>query len=172
MRSNQSRLTTQLLIVMGVSGCGKSTIGAGLARRLGWRFADADDFHPPANVEKMRAGLALNDDDRWPWLNRLNQIMLEADAARQPMVLACSALKRRYRDRLSNQLANPNWIHLSGSFELIASRLALREHKYMPASLLRSQFEALEPPDDALTIAIGEPPEQLIERIIVELQLA
>jgi gluconokinase len=171
MRSKKSSVSTPLLIVIGVSGCGKSTIGAGLARQLGWQFADADDFHPPANVEKMRTGSALNDDDRWPWLDRLNQIMRESQTAHQPMVLACSALKQRYRDRLSKELADLRWIHLAGTFELISARMALRQHKYMPASLLRSQFEALEPPIDALTVAIGEPPEQLIQRIIAELKL-
>ena len=142
------------VVVMGVSGCGKSSVGQALARRLGARFLDADDFHPPANVAKMRSGVPLDDADRAPWLERLNAALREACAAGESVVLACSALKRRYRDALSAGLDGLRFVHLDGSFELIAQRLDQRRHRYMPASLLRSQFDALEPPHDAIVLSI------------------
>lgn len=142
------------VVVMGVSGCGKSSVGEALARRLGARFLDADDFHPPGNVAKMAEGIPLDDADRAPWLERLNAVLREAHAADRPVVLACSALKRRYRDALSAGLEGLRFVHLDGSYELIARRLAERRHRYMPASLLRSQFDALEPPDDAIVLPI------------------
>ena len=140
-----------IAVVMGVSGAGKSAIGAALARELGWRFIDADDYHPQANVAKMAAGEPLDDDDRWPWLDRLNAILrLEKNA-----VLACSALKERYRTRLAQGIERVEWVWLKGDFELIRSRLLQRRHRYMPASLLESQFAALEPPLRAITIDVG-----------------
>lgn len=155
-----------LIVVMGVSGCGKTTVGAALAQQLGYAFADADEFHPSANVAKMRAGQPLNDDDRWPWLDALNRMLGDSRSRRRAVVLACSALKQRYRDRLSAGLPGVAWVHLSGSFEQISARLAQRQHHYMPASLLRSQFEALEPPQDALAVPIDATPEVLVERIV------
>lgn len=155
-----------LIVVMGVSGCGKTTIGAALARQLGYAFADADDFHPSANVAKMRAGQPLIDEDRWPWLDALNHMLSKTRAQQGAVVLACSALKQRYRDRLSLQLPGLAWVHLSGSFEQISARLALRQHHYMPASLLRSQFEALEAPADALTVSIDAAPETIVQQIV------
>jgi gluconokinase len=157
------------VVVMGVSGCGKSTISAALAQRLAWRFLDADDFHPLANVEKMRAGQPLNDQDRWPWLDELNRLLRESVARGEPLVLACSALRQRYRDRLANQLPGLRWVHLDGSFELIAARMAARQHEYMPASLLRSQFESLEPPQAALRVSIDQSPEQIVSTIVGQL---
>lgn len=154
-----------LIVIMGVSGSGKSTMGAALAQALGHVFADADDFHPPANVEKMRSGQALNDEDRAPWLDALNQLLVRQRQAGQPIVLACSALRQRYRDRLGHGLADLCWVHLSGSIELIAARMASRQHRYMPASLLRSQFETLEPPIDAIEVSIDSPPDQLVAEI-------
>lgn len=142
------------VVVMGVSGCGKTSVGEALARRLGARFIDADDFHPPANVDKMRQGMPLDDDDRAPWLARLNAVLREAVARDEPVVLACSALRRRYRDALADHLPELRFVHLSGSYELIEARLALRRHRYMPSSLLRSQFEALEAPTEAVVVAI------------------
>ncbi len=142
------------VVVMGVSGCGKSSVGQALAQRLGARFLDADDFHPPTNVAKMRSGVPLDDTDRAPWLERLNTVLRETRAAGEPVVLACSALRRRYRDALAAGLDGLRFVHLDGPFDLIASRLAGRRHRYMPASLLRSQFDALEPPDDAIVLSI------------------
>jgi gluconokinase len=158
------------IVVMGVSGCGKSTVGSALAQRLGWRFADGDDFHPPANVEKMRAGQALDDDDRAPWLAALNTMMRESSAAGRPVVLACSALRRRYRDALSADLPGTRFVHLDGEFELIEARLAARQHRYMPASLLASQFAALEPPAEALRLHVSAPVTTLVEAIVTALQ--
>jgi len=151
------------IVVMGVSGCGKTSVGQALAARLGARFVDADDFHPPANVEKMRAGVPLDDADRAPWLARLNAVMRHAIAKGEPVVLACSALRRRYRGALAARLPGLRVVHLSGSYELIASRIAARRHRYMPASLLASQFEALEPPRDAVVIDVGGSVEETVE---------
>ena len=114
------------IVVMGVSGCGKTTIAQSLAEHLKWRFIDADDFHPIANVEKMRAGLPLNDDDRWPWLEVLNRQIRDSIAGNEPIVLACSALKQRYRDRIEAGISGLRWVHLDGSFELISERMSSR----------------------------------------------
>jgi gluconokinase len=154
-----------IVVLMGVSGCGKTTVGELLARQLGWRYLDADDHHPPENVEKMRAGTPLTDADRWPWLDRLNGLLRERQAAGENVVLACSALRRAYRERIAQGLADIRWVHLSGSFDLIAARLQARKHRYMPATLLRSQFGTLEPPADALVIDITDPPDALAQRI-------
>jgi len=142
------------VVVMGVSGCGKTSVGQALARRLEARFIDADDFHPAANVEKMRQGIPLDDDDRAPWLARLNALMREHVDRGEAVVLACSALRERYRRALADGLPGLRIVHLSGSYELIEARLAQRQHRYMPSSLLRSQFEALEPPAEAIVVDI------------------
>jgi gluconokinase len=154
-----------IVVLMGVSGSGKTAVGELLALALRWRFLDADDHHPAANVEKMRAGTPLTDADRWPWLDRLNQLLREHQAAGQDVILACSALRQVYRERLARGLRDVRWVHLKGSFEQIASRLAARKHRYMPASLLRSQFDTLEDPTDALEVDISDPPELLAQRI-------
>ena len=154
------------IVVMGVSGCGKTTVAQALAELLKWRFIDADDFHPIANVEKMRVGLPLNDDDRWPWLDVLNRQIRDSIADNEPIVLACSALKQRYRDRIEDGVPELRWVHLDGSFELISERMASRQHKYMPASLLRSQFDSLEPPANALRIAIADSPQNMVKSIV------
>ncbi len=159
------------VVLMGVSGSGKTAVGEALARELGWAWFDADDYHPPANVEKMRSGQPLTDADRWPWLDLLNGLMRAEDAKGRSAVLGCSALKQVYRDRLAQGLADVRWVHLKGSFELIMSRLQQRKHRYMPASLLQSQFDTLEEPRDALTIDIADPPEALAERIRAHLGL-
>ena len=142
------------IIIMGVSGCGKTTVGKALAERLNATFLDADDFHPAANVEKMRAGTPLIDEDRAPWLATLNQALRERSSGNQRAVLACSALKLRYREMIGAQLAHVDWIFLDGSFEAIAERIRARANHYMPESLLRSQFEALERPENAIQISI------------------
>jgi gluconokinase len=150
------------LLLMGVSGCGKTTVGEALARELGWRFVDADDHHPPANVEKMRAGRPLDDTDRAPWLARLNALLRHSAARGEPVVLACSALKARYRAQLADRLPGLRIAHLSGSQALIEARLADRQHRYMPASLLASQFAALEAPQDAWGVEISDAPAALV----------
>jgi gluconokinase len=133
-----------VLVLMGVSGSGKSTVGALLAGRLNWDFEEGDDLHPAANLEKMAAGHPLDDDDRWPWLARVAEwIVVHADAGR-PGVITCSALKKRYRDVLRGERIV--FVYLAGTREQIAARLAARHDHFMPTSLLDSQFEALEPP--------------------------
>ena len=148
------RLRFAPVIVMGVSGCGKTTVGRALASRLNATFLDADDFHPEANVAKMRAGTPLNDDDRAPWLAALNQELRMRSVGADQVVLACSSLKQAYRVAIGHHLPQARWIFLDGSFELIAARMRERPNHYMPESLLRSQFDALERPVDAITISI------------------
>ncbi len=161
-------MKTRAVILMGVSGSGKTTVGRALARRLGWPFRDADDLHPASNVEKMRAGIALDDRDRAPWLGRLNALLRHSAAKRVPVVLACSALKQAYRDTLSERADGLIFVHLAGSIDLIGGRLAKREHRYMPASLLRSQFDTLEAPRDALVVDAALPVDEIVERIIAQ----
>lgn len=161
------------VVLMGVSGCGKSTVGEGLARRLGWRFVEGDGLHPPENVAKMAAGQALDDADRAGWLDTLGECLAQARQADQGLVISCSALKRAYRDRLRRGDAHTQFVHLSGSRELIAQRIAARTHQYMPASLLESQFAALQAPDAdelALALDVQQPPTLLIETIVQHLQ--
>jgi gluconokinase len=131
------------IVVMGVSGSGKSTVGAALAQRLRVPFADADDFHPPANIEKMTAGRPLNDDDRYPWLEAIGEWL--AERCRDGGVMSCSALKRKYRDQLRRHCPDVTFLHLAGSPEMIGRRQASRPGHFMPATLLASQFETLEP---------------------------
>jgi gluconokinase len=131
------------IVVMGVSGSGKSTVGAALAQRLRVPFADADDFHPPANIEKMTAGRPLNDDDRYPWLEAIGEWL--GVRCRDGGVMSCSALKRKYRDQLRRHCPDVTFLHLAGSPEVIGRRQASRPGHFMPATLLASQFETLEP---------------------------
>ena len=159
---------TRRLVIMGVSGCGKSSVGAGLATRLGLNYRDGDDLHPPENVAKMRAGMPLTDADRWPWLDRVGQVFL----AEAPVIVGCSALKRAYRDRIRTAAGGPvTFVHLAGSQEVIAARMALRQGHYMPLSLLDSQFAALEPPtaEEAITVSIDQPLEALVADILRQL---
>jgi gluconokinase len=142
-----------IVVLMGVSGSGKTKIGRALAASLGWPFYDADDLHPPENVAKMSAGIPLTDDDRWPWLDRIVDELARAGANGGNAVLACSALRQVYRDRLA-RAGDVRFVYLKGDLETIATRLAARSHKYMPASLLPSQFATLEEPADALVIDI------------------
>jgi len=151
---------------MGVSGCGKSTVGALLAQRLGCEFLDGDEFHPPENVAKMASGVPLTDADRRPWLERLNAELRKRENA----VLACSALKQSYRDILA-QGADCRFVHLRGPIELIRSRLESRRHRYMPASLLESQFATLEPPARAIDIDVARPAADCVERILAQLPM-
>jgi gluconokinase len=155
-----------IVLVMGVAGVGKTTIGAALARALGWRFIDADDYHPPQNVAKMQAGIPLEDADRWPWLARLNELLREEDDA----VLACSALKQSYRERLSQGFSDFRIVYLHGSAELIGARMETRSHRFMPAVLLESQLAALEPPRDAIAIDVAADPSTCVAAIVARLE--
>jgi gluconokinase len=160
-----------IVVVMGVTGCGKSTVGAALGEQLGWPFLDADDFHPDENVAKMASGTPLTDDDRWPWLDRVADVLRAAEAKGESVVLACSALKAAYRERIA-RAGDVRFVHLVGDRSTIASRLALRQHKYMPASLLASQFATLEPPRDAVDVAIELPVDAQVASICRALALA
>jgi len=158
------------ILLMGVSGSGKTTLGQALARKLGWHFADADTFHPPANVAKMRTGQPLDDTDRAPWLAALRRHLAEALANARPTVLACSALKKRYRQQLLDTLplgAVP-LVYLRGSRELLTTRLTTRSGHFMPAALLDSQLAALEEPnseENALVLDIARSPAELVSQI-------
>ena len=154
-------------IVMGVSGCGKTTIGMALATKLGCPFYDGDDFHPPENVAKMAGGTPLNDEDRYPWLAILHNLLAEHVARGETAVLACSALKKAYRDQLRGDLEAVQFIHLTGSFDLIWQRMQAREGHYMKAEMLQSQFETLEKPekDEAFVVSIELPPTEIVSYI-------
>lgn len=159
-----------VVIVMGVSGSGKSTIGSLLAERLGVPFFDADDFHSLAAVAKMKAGTPLNDEDRAPWLERLNREVVKPHASGKGAVLACSALKSRYRAMLeSGATSAVRFVHLQGSAEVIRARMAARQH-FMPASLLESQFASLEAPANAIIADISKTPSELMAEIALRLK--
>lgn len=159
----------RVLITMGVSGCGKSTFGRELARRLGVPFLDGDAFHPPENVAKMRAGIALDDADRWPWLDRLSGPLRAAALAHGLAVGSCSALKRSYRDRLRERIGLPTtFIHLQAPREELAKRMVSRPGHYMPVSLLDSQLQTLQPPEEgerACILDATQPLEALLARV-------
>lgn len=163
-----------IVIIFGVSGAGKTTVGKLLARQLGWRFIEADDFHPEANVEKMRSGHPLTDEDRWPWLERLQQQIEQLLSARENAVLACSALKRAYRDRLHVN-DEVKFVFLRGNYALIEKELRSRHGHFMDANLLQSQFDDLEEPqpdENVLTIELGGTPKEIVEEIEAKLHLA
>ena len=161
------------IVIMGVSGAGKSTVGKPIAARLGCPFRDADSFHPKANIEKMSRGEPLTDDDRWPWLQAIAAWIAEHRAAGTMCVVTCSALKRVYRDIVTNrQSAAVRLVFLEGDFDLIASRLAARKGHFMPPALLQSQFAALEEPtpdERALTISIDATPDEIAARVLKQL---
>jgi gluconokinase len=160
------------IIVMGVSGSGKSTIGARLAIALGWSYEDADWFHPPANVEKMHAGHALTDEDRWPWLKAIAAWMETARRDHHRAVIGCSALKRAYRQILTGNHSDVRLVYLKGEQRLIAARMALRHGHFMPRSLLESQFAALEEPgqeERPTVVSIEGTPQQIVDRILAQL---
>jgi gluconokinase len=162
-----------IVVLMGVSGSGKTTIGTLLARRTGTVFADADDYHPASNKEKMRAGIPLNDDDRQPWLEVLNGLLRGWSQAGEGGVLACSALKQKYRETLASGISPKSitFVWLDGDKELLSERLALRHHEYMNSKLLDSQFATLEAPSDALRVVNDLTPEQVVEEILQHISL-
>ncbi|TBW36114.1 gluconokinase [Siculibacillus lacustris] len=157
-----------IVILMGVAGSGKSTVGRMLADRLGCGFADADGFHPPANVEKMRAGIELQDEDRRPWLLALRAAIEGWQAAGVDRVIACSALKQAYREILS-PAGDVTFVHLKGDPAVIAARLAARQGHYMNPTLLGSQFATLEDPQDALVVDIAGTPEEIVADLLIRL---
>ncbi|KAM6289660.1 putative gluconokinase [Aegotheles albertisi] len=176
-----------LAVVMGVSGCGKTTVGSRLAEKLGWKFYDADDYHSPANKKKMAEGIPLNDEDRIPWLCALHDILRREDSSRQDAILACSALKKVYRHILvsgasaieSNQPEQQGenaalkilFVHLDGPIDVIAGRLEKRREHFMPPELLKSQFDTLEPPsapENFITISL----EKSLPEIVLEIETA
>ena len=158
------------LVVMGVSGCGKTTLARALAQRLGLDMVDGDDLHFPQSVAKMRAGVALDDADRWPWLDRIGDYLAHAGAPAQGRVVACSALKRAYRDRIRQQAGAVRFLFLNGDFALIQQRMLARVDHYMQPGLLDSQFQALEPPladeTDVISLPITEPVEALVAQAL------
>lgn len=156
---------------MGVTGCGKTTVGAMLAEACGWNFHDADDFHPAENVAKMQRGAPLTDEDRWPWLDRLNALLVSREQRGDSLVLACSALKQVYRDRLARNCTTVRFAYLEGDMELIRARLAARQGHYMNPKLLDSQFAILERPADALRLDAVGSPVALVDKIRTEFGL-
>ena len=163
-----------IVIVFGVSGAGKTTIGKLLAQEVGWRFYEADDFHSQANIDKLRRGIPLTDEDRWPWLENLRQLIERSLEAGENAVLACSALKRAYREplRVSDEV---KFVFLHGDYALIEKQLRSRRGHFMNPELLRSQFADLEEPkpdEDVVTIELGRTPQQLVDEIKAKLHLA
>lgn len=155
-----------VVVVMGVSGSGKSTVGRLLAEALDADFHDGDDFHPPENRRKMASGSPLDDTDRWPWLDALGRQIDSHLRDGSRAVLACSALKASYRDRLRRHGPTVRFVHLRGTPELIARRLAGRQGHFMPPELLQSQFDALEEPTDAVAVDIDQPPRRIVEDLV------
>jgi len=160
-----------VLILMGPMGSGKTTIGKMLAEKLGWPFYDGDSFHPKENVEKMRAGIALTDEDRRLWLEKLRDKIQRWLKERQDTILACSALKQAYRNMLGVDQKTVRTVYLKGSYSLLRKRIEERQHPYMDKNLLRSQLGTLEEPKDGLSVDISEPPEMIVHMITQNLKL-
>ena len=163
-----------VIIIFGVSGVGKTTVGELLARELGWHFCEADDFHSSANITKMRRSVPLTDDDRWPWLENLRELIKQRVAANENAVLACSALKRLYRKHL-RVTAEVKLVFLRGDYALVAEQLRQRRGHFMNPGLLRSQFADLEEPqpdEEVLTIELGRTPHELVREITTKLHLS
>jgi gluconokinase len=153
-------------LIMGVSGSGKTTVGKALAQKLGWDFFDADDFHPVENITKMASGIPLSDSDRAPWLASLHNLLSSTLKSGRHPVLACSALKQKYRGQLLNGMEGIEVIYLQGSSELIESRMSAREKHYMKPEMLRSQFATLEEPKNAFVLDISAPLDKMIDKIL------
>ena len=171
--SDELRKTPCALIVMGVSGSGKTTVASKLAGRLHWTFEDGDRFHPKRNVEKMSAGQPLTDEDRWPWLNAIADEIERVCTTGEHAVIACSALKRTYRDVLLRGRDDVRIVFLNGTQQLIAHRLSLRKDHFMPPGLLDSQFKTLEPPgfdENAIDVSIDAPVETIVDDIVSKLE--
>jgi len=160
----------RFVIVMGVSGSGKTSVGKSLASRLGWDFYDADDFHPIANVLKMASGIPLDDSDRAPWLASLHDLIATSLKADRPGVLACSALKERYRQQLMDGNGAVQLVYLNGNYDLIWSRMEQRTDHYMKPHMLKSQFDTLEEPSQALTIDVAMSVEETVQEIIANME--
>ena len=163
-----------VLVVMGVSGSGKSTIGDQLAQRLGWSYEDGDKFHPASNVAKMSAGHPLTDEDRWPWLQAIADEIDRVCESGRHAVIACSALKRAYRDILAHRRSDVRIVFLKGTEALIAKRLAQRKHHFMPPGLLASQFKTLEPPgpdENPVTASIEPSVDAIVDDIMRQLRV-
>lgn len=159
-------MKNRIIYIIGVSGSGKSTIARLLADQLGIPFADADDFHPASNVEKMSRGIPLQDEDRVTWLAAIHAYAI-GQLAKQGAVIACSALKEKYRQTLQSEISQQvEWVYLKGSFDLIKARMQQRENHFMPDSLLESQFAALEEPQNALVVDISKEPTELLKEIL------
>ena len=159
-----------VIIVMGVSGSGKTTIGRALAAALHWSFSDADDFHSPANVEKMKKGIPLSDEDRDPWLRTIRRAIEQWKRDEPGHVLACSALKGSYRDILGQNDPDVKFVYLQGAFDVISQRLKERKSHFFNPALLRSQFDALETPEGALIIEVSNEPQEIIRTILRTIQ--
>lgn len=160
-----------VLIVMGVAGCGKTSVGRMLSEKLGWKYYEGDDYHPKENVEKMSNGIPLNDDDRKPWLLKLRSIIEDALSQGINIIITCSALKESYREILKVN-KEVKFIYLKGSYELIEARMKLRKNHFMKPGMLKSQFEALQEPADAITIEIDQSLEDIQKNILSEIKLS
>lgn len=158
-----------VLIIMGVAGAGKTTVGGVLARKLGWNFYDADDFHPKENIEKINKGIPLTDEDRLPWLMAIRYFI---EGMNEPAVIACSALKQTYRDYLKEGNKEVEFVYLKGSVDLIRHRLEERKGHFAGIEILGGQFEALEEPENVLTESVDQDPESIAEDIIGKLNLS
>jgi gluconokinase len=159
-----------IIVVMGVSGTGKTTLGQALAARLGWTFVEADDYHPPSNIEKMRGGRALDEKDRDPWLDAVNARIRAIGTRGEHAVLACSALRRVHREKLADGIQDVRFVYLAGDPELIDTRLRERRSHFMPARLLGTQLMTLEPPADALTVSLALPTRRQVDAVIQGLE--
>ncbi|MEA5594625.1 gluconokinase [Rivularia sp. UHCC 0363] len=158
-----------IILVMGVSGSGKTTVGEKLAESLGWEFRDADDFHPQKNIEKMHNGIALDDADRLPWLHNIQDAIKQCLSENKDLVLTCSALKENYRQMILLDKESVKLVYLKGDFELIQERLKERSNHFMSEQLLKSQFDILEEPCDAIKVDISQPLEAIVQEIIDKL---